>query len=175
MDLRTFVRYNKKIMAKVGEAEVDGGAMPHPTCGQLDSRYGGNQSGGHVHGGDAENKNKRHAFAIDIDSATFQETAFMREVARTAQMELFTMSVPPKSEIPAEKHEGTTQMIRVVYGKATAIVRGRQYFLQEGKIIMIPAGVVHRIINMSDSEPLQLWTTYAPPIHKPGTLQLNPQ
>lgn len=36
--------------------------------------------------------------------------------------------------------------------------------------VVVPAGQQHNIVNASDSEPLKLYTLYAPPNHPPATV-----
>jgi mannose-6-phosphate isomerase-like protein (cupin superfamily) len=36
--------------------------------------------------------------------------------------------------------------------------------------VLVPRGQKHNIINLSETEPLQLYTLYAPPHHKDGVV-----
>ena len=69
-----------------------------------------------------------------------------------------------------EKHETTTQFIRVEHGRGRAIVDGVSYRLQPGTGIVIPPGLEHNI-TASGSGPLYLITLYSPPEHSPGLVQ----
>ena len=124
-----------------------------------------------LNGGAARGKREFDAFVIDIDAATLTETAYRRSVDVTGDMELVTRSVAPKSEVPQQVFENTSQTVRIVYGTGYALVNGNQYPLKEGYLFMVPAGARHRIVNTSDSDPLQFYTVCTPPIHKAGYVQ----
>ena len=69
-----------------------------------------------------------------------------------------------------ETHKEVDQFIRVEAGIGRAILNGREYNLENGSAVVVPAGTKHNIINRSKSEPLKVYTIYSPPNHPPGTI-----
>jgi mannose-6-phosphate isomerase-like protein (cupin superfamily) len=55
-------------------------------------------------------------------------------------------------------------------GIGRAVLDGKEYNLEDGSAVVIPAGVEHNIINRSKSEPLKVYTIYSPPNHPDGTI-----
>ena len=49
-------------------------------------------------------------------------------------------------------------------------MNGKEYNLENGSAVVVPAGTKHNIINRSKSEPLKVYTIYSPPNHPPGTI-----
>ena len=79
------------------------------------------------------------------------------------------MSLRGKEEIGEEVHE-LDQFIRVETGQGIAILDGVAHRLSDGSAVVIPAGTRHNVINASDTEELKLYTLYAPPEHRDGTI-----
>ena len=42
--------------------------------------------------------------------------------------------------------------------------------MSDGTALVIPAGTEHNVINLSNVDPLRLYTVYAPPEHADGTI-----
>jgi len=83
-------------------------------------------------------------------------------------MEIVLMSVPPKHEVPMEKHSKEDQFIRVEGGKANIIIGKsktipkKTYKLKDDDAIVIPKNTWHNIKNTSTKYPLKLYSIYAP-------------
>lgn len=105
-------------------------------------------------------------YNINIEEKT-QKNEYFREVLHTTQhFQLVVMSIPPKEDIGEEVHEIVDQFIRIESGSGIAVLDGQKIPLQDGTVIIIPAGVRHNIINSSAEAKLQLYTLYSPPHHK---------
>jgi len=102
-------------------------------------------------------------FYGNINDITEHNIYFRRVLGTTPTMQLVTMSIA--SDIGMEIHPYTTQFIRVEKGTGIAVVADVKYNLEPGVAIMIPPNTYHNIINTSISEPLKLYTLYAPPNH----------
>jgi hypothetical protein len=50
------------------------------------------------------------------------------------------------------------------------LLDGRSYPLKDGSSVVIPSGAEHNVVNTSKLEKLRLYTLYAPPEHKDGTV-----
>jgi mannose-6-phosphate isomerase-like protein (cupin superfamily) len=75
------------------------------------------------------------------------------------------MSLLPNEDIGEEVHQ-LDQFIRVEKGAGKAVLDGVEHAIGDGWAIVIPKGTRHNIINASSTEPLKLYTLYAPPDHK---------
>ncbi len=108
-------------------------------------------------------------FIINIEKAT-EENGNFRTVLYTARYsQLVVMSIPPHGEIGEEVH-GLDQFLRIEKGSGKAILDGVEHDIADGFAIVVPAGTRHNFVNTSATEPLQLYTVYAPPNHKDGTV-----
>lgn len=97
------------------------------------------------------------------------ENEYFREVLHTDErLQLVVMSLLPGEEIGAEVHH-LDQFIRVEKGQGKAVLDGEEHELTDGFAIIVPSGAMHNIIN-TGLEPMKLYTLYAPPNHKPGTI-----
>ena len=57
-----------------------------------------------------------------LDKITQKNNIKRKSIYRTNNMEIVLMSVPPKHEVPMEKHSKEDQFIRVEGGKANIII-----------------------------------------------------
>lgn len=85
------------------------------------------------------------------------------------------MSIPVGSDIGEEIHVNHDQFIRVESGKGI-VKMGKEKDnytfsanVSDGYIIIIPTNTYHNLINTGDI-PLKLYSLYAPPVHKAGTI-----
>lgn len=102
------------------------------------------------------------------------ENSYFREVLFTGpHSQLVVMSIAPGEDIGMETHENVDQFLRIEAGTGKAILSGKEYDLEDGSAVVVPAGTAHNIINSSRSEPLKLYTIYSPPNHPPGTIHKN--
>lgn len=109
-------------------------------------------------------------YVTDIEKKTL-ENEFFREVLFTASnMQLVVMSLAPGEEIGLETHDDIDQFIRVEAGQGKAILDGEEHYLEDGSVVVIPAGTEHNIVNVSTNESLKLYTIYSPPEHPDGTI-----
>ncbi len=67
-----------------------------------------------------------------------------------------------------EVHQENDQFFRFEKGQGKCVIDGNEYELGDGVAIVVPAGAQHNIINMSETEDLQLYTIYSPAHHKDG-------
>lgn len=107
----------------------------------------------------------------NIELATINNDNYRHVVATGKNMQVVLMSLKPKEEIGMEVHNNVDQFFRIEKGNGRAIVGDQQIELKDGSALLVPAGNNHNIINISDTEPLKLYTIYAPPNHPANTLQ----
>ncbi len=110
------------------------------------------------------------AYITNIEKTTKENTDYRRVLYTAKNCQLVVMSLKPGEEIGNEVHH-LDQFIRVEEGRAKAILNNgeAEHALEDDFAIIIPAGTWHNIIN-TGSEDLKLYTLYAPPEHKDGTI-----
>ena len=111
---------------------------------------------------------KGHVTNIERDTLANED--YRRELFTGPNLQLVLMALKPGEEIGLEKHEGHDQFIRVEAGTGEAFLDGRRHALSDGVSVVIPSGVQHNVVNTSKTEPLRLYTLYAPPEHPDGTV-----
>ncbi len=110
-------------------------------------------------------------YSTDIERDTLENSDFRRVVYTAPHLQLVLMALGPGEEIGVETHDHGDQFFRVEAGSGEAILDGTSHKLQDGSIVVIPAGVEHNIVNTSSSEVLRVYTIYTPPEHPDGTVQ----
>lgn len=115
-----------------------------------------------------------NGYVTNIEKLTEENTNFRQVLYTAKHCQLVVMSVQPNDEIGLEVHEGD-QFLRVESGQGRAVIDGHEQPLESGSAVVVPAGAEHNIINTSATEPLQLYTIYAPPHHKDQTKHVHKQ
>lgn len=108
-------------------------------------------------------------YITNIEKDSLENENFRKVLYTARNSQLVLMSLRPGEEIGEEVHQ-LDQFIRCESGEAKAILDGVENTLTDGFIVLVPAGTRHNIINTSKDKPLKLYTLYAPPNHKDGTL-----
>ena len=98
------------------------------------------------------------------ENENFREVLFTTELSQ-----LVLMSIKPGEDIGEETHDGIDQVLSFVSGTGEAIIEGESSPVKTGSIVIVPAGTKHNFINKGN-EPMKLYTFYAPPDHKDGTI-----
>ena len=109
-------------------------------------------------------------YLTDIDKKTLENTNFRKVLFTGSHSQLVVMSLEPGDEIGMETHDGIDQFIRVEAGRGKSVLNGEEHELHDGSAVVIPSGTEHNIINVSDIEPLKLYSIYSPPEHPDGTI-----
>jgi mannose-6-phosphate isomerase-like protein (cupin superfamily) len=105
----------------------------------------------------------------NIEQLALENDNFRTVLYTDERLQLVVMSLLPGEDIGEEVHS-LDQFIRVEEGEGKAILNGEGHVLTDGYAVIIPAGTKHNIINTSSSDMLKLYTLYAPPNHKEGTI-----
>lgn len=111
-------------------------------------------------------------FVDDIEKLTEDNTDFRRVLYTGKNMQLVLMSLKPGEEIGEEVHDDRDQFFRVEQGKGEVLIDGKRHAVEADDAIIVPAGARHNVVNKGD-KPLQLYTLYAPPEHKDGTVHVT--
>jgi len=108
-------------------------------------------------------------FIADIEELTEENDDFRRVLYTGKNLQLVLMAIAPGSEIGEEVHADRDQFFRVEKGKGEVSVDGHRSSIKGDDAIIVPAGARHNIMNTGD-QPLRLYTLYAPPEHRDGTV-----
>jgi mannose-6-phosphate isomerase-like protein (cupin superfamily) len=79
------------------------------------------------------------------------------------------MSIPPGGDIGEEVHDDVDQTLVFVQGEGQAILDGQESAVAVDRLVHVPAGTRHNFVNTGKVD-LRLYTIYAPPEHRPGTI-----
>ena len=108
------------------------------------------------------------AYSSDIFRATEANTDFRRVLFTTPLSQLVLMTVQPGDDIGLETHH-LDQVLVFVSGRGESVLDGARGEIGPGTVVVVPAGTEHNFVN-TGSEPLKLFTVYAPPEHADGTV-----
>ena len=105
-------------------------------------------------------------FNKDIIELTGKNEFWQKEVYRDPKVQIVMMSIPAGEEIGMETHPAD-QTTFIVSGQGQAIVDGRSTKIAPNRLIVIPKGSEHNIVNKG-SGALKLYSVYAPPAEPEG-------
>ena len=109
-------------------------------------------------------------FNTNIERDTLDNTDFRRVLYTGKNSQLVLMSLRPKEEIGLETHPENDQFLRFEGGSGAVFIDENRYEVTDGDAVIVPAGARHNVVNLSDTEPLKIYTIYSPPHHKDGTV-----
>jgi mannose-6-phosphate isomerase-like protein (cupin superfamily) len=113
----------------------------------------------------------KKGYYTNIEKDTIENDDF-RHVLYTGQnMQLVLMTLKPKEDIGSEVHTENDQFFRFESGVGKVVINETEYHVSADDAIIVPAGAKHNVINVSDNEPLKLYTIYAPAHHADGTVR----
>lgn len=110
-----------------------------------------------------------NGFVGNLEQATEQNGFFRHVLYTAAHSQLVVMALLPGEEIGMEVHPQHDQFIRFETGKGKVILGGEEYDVSSGYGVVIPAGVMHNVVNSAEGA-MKLYTIYTPPEHKDGTI-----
>ena len=107
-------------------------------------------------------------YSADIETLTLENTYFRKVLYTSKFCQLVVMSLNAGEDIGEEVHT-LDQFIRCEQGSGTAIINGESHPVEDGTVVIVPAGAMHNIVN-GPTGAMKLYTLYAPPNHKDGTV-----
>lgn len=110
-------------------------------------------------------------YKSNIEKDTLENANFRKVLYTGKHSQLVLMSLSPKEEIGSEVHPDIDQFFRFESGEGEVRIDESRYPVADGDAVVVPAGSEHNVINMSETEPLKLYTIYSPPEHRDGVLQ----
>ena len=108
------------------------------------------------------------AFVGEMDRLAEVNDDFRHVLFTGVNAQLVAMLLQPHEEIGLERHE-VDQLFLIVEGIAEFAIADELHEVEEGAIVIVPAGTRHNVTNVGD-DPLRLLTIYAPPQHHAGTV-----
>lgn len=105
----------------------------------------------------------------NLERETIENDDFRRVLYTGKNLQLVLMSIPVAGEIGEEVHAEHDQFIRVDRGAGEAVIDGVTSEIADGWSVLVPAGARHNIRN-TGADALKLYTLYAPPEHRDGTV-----
>ena len=112
----------------------------------------------------------KRGFCDDIDRLTVDNEDFRRVLYTGKHLQLVLMTLQAGEEIGAEVHEDRDQFFRIEEGSGAVDIDGVENRVEDDFAVIVPAGARHNVRN-TGSQPLRLYTIYAPPEHKDGVVQ----
>jgi mannose-6-phosphate isomerase-like protein (cupin superfamily) len=109
------------------------------------------------------------AFNEDIVKRARANSYFREVLATGPNCQVVVMSIPPGGDIGSEVHDDVDQVLVFVQGEGEAILDGATSAVGPDRLVHVPAGTRHNFVNTGKVD-LRLYTIYAPPEHKPGTI-----
>ncbi|MDO9186328.1 MAG: cupin domain-containing protein [Bacteroidia bacterium] len=110
-------------------------------------------------------------FKTNIEKATIENVNFRKVLYTSSHFQLVLMSLLPGEEIGVETHTENDQFFRFEGGHGKCIIDENEYEINNGDVVIIPAGAKHNIINVDKTKELKMYTIYAPPHHKDGIVR----
>jgi mannose-6-phosphate isomerase-like protein (cupin superfamily) len=107
-------------------------------------------------------------FVKNIEEISVRNQDFRQVLYTAKNCQLVIMALKPGEDIGMEVHK-LDQFFRVEEGKGAAVLDGVCTEIGAGFAVLVPAGTNHNIIN-TGTDPLKLYTLYAPPNHRDGVV-----
>lgn len=111
-------------------------------------------------------------FHSNIEHDTLANENFRTVVYTALHCQVVLMCLQPGEEIGIETHAHNDQFFRFEQGIGKAIVAGREYVIENGTALLVPAGTEHNIIN-TGSEKMKMYTIYSPAHHIDGRVHVT--
>ncbi len=109
-----------------------------------------------------------NGYVENIETLSRENENFRRVLYTGKHSQLVLMSLLPNEDIGEEVHD-VDQFLRVEKGAGRAIVNGVSHDLEDGSVVVVPAGTTHNIVN-TRSDSMKLYTLYMPPHHRDGVI-----
>lgn len=103
-------------------------------------------------------------FQTNVLQAARSNDAYRRVIFTGAKTQLVLMSIVPGGDIGFETHPNVEQLVFIASGQGKAVLDGAESPLTAGDVVVVTPGTHHDVIN-TGSEPLRIYTIYAPPNH----------
>ena len=109
-------------------------------------------------------------FYSNIEKDALKNENFRKVLYTSKHLQLVLMTLKPGEDIGEETHPNIDQFFRFEGGKGKCIINGNEYKVENGDVIVVPAGSKHNVINTDAVKELKMYTIYGPPNHKDGII-----
>ncbi len=106
-------------------------------------------------------------FHANVLQAARSNDAYRRVLFTGAKTQLALMTIVPGGDIGFETHPNVEQLVFIATGQGKAVLDGAESPVAAGDVIVVTPGTHHDVVN-TGSEPLRIYTIYAPPNHIDG-------
>jgi mannose-6-phosphate isomerase-like protein (cupin superfamily) len=110
------------------------------------------------------------SFHTNVLRAASANDAYRRVLFTGARSQLALMTIPAGESIGVESHPKVEQLIFIASGRAKDVVSGVESPAAGGDVLVVTPGTKHDVVN-TGTEPLRIYTVYAPPNHIDGRVQ----
>jgi len=107
------------------------------------------------------------SYRSNIIANTKENDNFRQVLFTGPKSQLVVMSIPLNGEIGEEVHAHTEQVLFFLSGTGEGELDGESFPVGPGDVVVVTAGTKHNFYN-TGSEPLKIYTVYAPPNHIDG-------
>lgn len=107
------------------------------------------------------------SYHTNIINDTQANENFRRVLFTGKNSQLVVMSIPPGGEVGKETHAYTEQTLFFLSGTGEGEFDGKKFSIGPGDVAVVVPGTEHNFVN-TGTEPLKIYTTYAPPNHIDG-------
>jgi mannose-6-phosphate isomerase-like protein (cupin superfamily) len=112
--------------------------------------------------------NCMNGYTTNIEKASLENENFRKVLYTDKNSQLVLMSLVAGEDIGEEVHD-VDQFLRIEKGNGVAILNNISHDLEDGSVVVVPAGVKHNIIN-TGAESMKLYSLYMPPHHRDATI-----
>ena len=106
-------------------------------------------------------------YVKNIEKLSLENENFRKVLYTAKNSQLVVMSLKSGEDIGEEIHQ-LDQFIRCESGEGKAVLDGVPHEIEDGFVVVVPAGAKHNVVNNAQEKPLKLYTLYSPPNHKDG-------
>lgn len=117
----------------------------------------------------------KKGYKENIEQKTLDNNDFRHVLYTGEHMQLVLMTLQPGEDIGLETHSENDQFFRFEQGSGKVVINETEYAIAVDDVVIVPAGAKHNVINTSDSEPLKMYTIYAPAHHQDGVVRATKQ
>lgn len=113
----------------------------------------------------------KKGYKDNIEKLTLENDNFRKVLYTAPHSQLVLMSLKPGEDIGLEVHKDNDQFFRFEKGEGKVFIDGNEYAVGDGDAVIVPSGSQHNVTNVSQTEPLKLYTLYSPAHHKDGVVR----
>lgn len=111
-------------------------------------------------------------YNINIEKETRENVDFRKVLYTSKYSQLVLMSLKVGEEIGMETHPDNDQFFRFESGIGKVLIDQNEYKVEDGSVVVIPAGAEHNVINIGDDD-LKMYTIYSPAHHRDGVVHIT--